>query len=72
MDKDALWVDSAVEDWQKQYPHDETLPPTLLDAYRLMERVGTPGTLDAAARIKTILLVQYASSRQAQELSAPS
>jgi hypothetical protein len=67
---DALQVDSAVEDWQKQYPRDETLPATLLDALRLMERVQTPETNAAAARIRTLLLVQYPSSRQAQELTS--
>jgi hypothetical protein len=72
MEGDALQVDSAVEDWQKQYPHDETLPGTLLDAYKLMERVESDKTKGAAVRIKTILLVQYASTRQAQELAAPS
>jgi hypothetical protein len=71
MEGDALQVDSAVEDWQKQYPHDETLPGTMLDAYRLMERVDTDKTKGAGVRIKTILTVQYSSTRQAQELNAP-
>jgi hypothetical protein len=70
MEGDAMQVDSAVEDWQKQYPHDFTLPATLLDAYRLLQRVGTPKTTTAADDVKTILLVQYASSRQAQDLAA--
>jgi hypothetical protein len=70
MEGDALQVDSAVEDWQKQYPHDFTLPATLLDAYRLFERVGTPKTISAAESVKTLLLVEYASSRQAQDLAA--
>jgi hypothetical protein len=70
MEGDALQVDSAVEDWQKQYPHDFTLPATLLDAYKLLERVGTPKTVAAAGAVKTILTVQYASSRQAQDLAS--
>ncbi len=70
MEPDALQVDSAIEDWQKQYPHDTTLPATLLDAYRLLERVETSNTKSAAERLRTILLVQYASSRQAQDLAA--
>jgi hypothetical protein len=70
MEPDALQVDSAVEDWQKQYPHDTTLPATLLDSYLLLERVGTDNTKTAAVRLKTILLVQYASSRQAADLAA--
>ena len=70
MESDAIQVDSAVEDWQKQYPHDTSLPTTLLDAYRLMERVKTDKTEEAGTRLKAILLVQYASSRQAQELAS--
>ena len=70
MEGDAVQVDSAVEDWQKQYPHDTTLPGTLLDVYNLCERVETDKTKDAAARLKSILLVQYSSSRQAQDLAS--
>ncbi len=70
MEGDALQVDDAVEDWQKEYPHDLTLPGTLLDAYRLLQRVETDKTKGAADRVRTLLLVQYASSRQAQELTA--
>ena len=70
MEGDALHVDDAIEDWQKQYPHDSTLPATLLDTYQLLERVETDKTKGAALRVKTLLLVQYASSRQAQELGA--
>jgi hypothetical protein len=43
----------------------------MLDAYRLMERVDTDKTKGAGVRIKTILTVQYSSTRQAQELNAP-
>jgi len=70
MEPDALQVDSAVEDWQRQYPHDTTLPAALLDTYLLLERVQTDNTKAAATRVKTILLVQYASSRQAADLAA--
>lgn len=70
MEPDAMQVDSAIEDWQKQYPHDTTLPGILLDVYHLLERVKTPETDAAGSRVKTILLVQYASSRQAQELAS--
>ena len=70
MEHDALQVDDAVADWQKQYPHDTTLPATLFDAIGLLERVETPGTKDAAAQLRTILLVQYPDSRQAQEITA--
>jgi len=70
MESDSLQVENSVADWQKQYPHDSTLPATLLDAFKLLERVETPKTKDAAQRVKTILLVQYADSRQAQEIAA--
>ena len=70
MESDALEIDSAVEDWQKQYPHDLTLPAALLTAHEMLLRVGTPKTADAAVRIKTLLAVQYPGSRQARELAA--
>lgn len=68
----ALQVDSAVEDWQKQYPRDYTLPAELLDTYKLLERIGTPETKASGDRVKNLLLVQYPSTRQAQELAASS
>jgi hypothetical protein len=70
MESDALQIDSSVEDWQKQYPHDLTLPANLLDTYVMLERVGTEKTKAAAARVKTTLLVEYPSARQALELSS--
>jgi hypothetical protein len=70
MEGDALHVDDAVEDWQKQYPHDTTLPATLLDELRLLQRLQTAKTTEAAVRVRTLLLVQYPSSRQAQELTS--
>jgi hypothetical protein len=70
MEGDALQVDSAVEDWQKQYPHDATLPAALLVAYQLLQRVDTDKTKAASERVKSILLVQYASTRQALQLAS--
>lgn len=70
MESDSLQVENAVSDWQKQYPHDRTLPAALLETYRLLQRVETEKTERAAEQIKTTLLVQYAASRQAQELAA--
>jgi hypothetical protein len=70
MEPDALQVDSAVEDWQRQYPHDQTLPDTLLQTYRLLQRVATQKSGAAALRIRDILLVQYADSREAQQVVA--
>ncbi|MBD5632892.1 MAG: hypothetical protein IAI49_00310 [Candidatus Eremiobacteraeota bacterium] len=71
MEGDALQVDSAVEDWQKQYPHDQTLPAALLETYKLLERVATDKTKDASGQLKSILQVQYATTPQAREVSAP-
>ena len=70
MEGDAVQVELAVEDWQKQYPHDTTLPATLLDVYHLMERIDTPKTKAGGTALRTLLMVQYASSRQAQELAS--
>lgn len=72
MQSAALQVDSAVEDWQKQYPRDYTLPAELLDTYKLLQRIGTPETKASGDRVKNLLLVQYPSTRQAQELAASS
>ncbi len=70
MEGDALQVDSAVEDWQKQYPHDSTLPAALLVTYQLLQRVATEKTKAVSERVRAILLVQYASTRQAQQLAS--
>ncbi len=70
MEGDALQVASAIEDWQKQYPRDTTLPANLLDGYQLLERVNTDKTKAAGDTLKNVLLVEYAGSRQAQELTS--
>lgn len=67
---DALNVESSLEDWQHQYPHDPTLPPRLLDFYRLLIRIGAPETLAEAKKYKALLLVQYAGTLQARQLAA--
>jgi hypothetical protein len=67
---DALNVESTLEDWQHQYPHDPTLPPRLLDFYRLLIRIAAPETLAEAKRFKALLLVQYAGTLQARQLAA--
>lgn len=68
MEGDGLQIDSAIEDWQKQYPRDLTLPASILDAYAMLGRIDTPKARQAAAALRTILLVQYPGSRQAFEL----
>jgi hypothetical protein len=71
MTSDALNVANAVDDWQHQYPRDLTLPQHLLDVYQLLERVGSDAAHTEAAHVKSVLLIQYATSGQARSL-APS
>ncbi len=70
MTKDGLNVADSVADWQHQYPRDYTLPQNLLDTYRLLERIGSSAARAAAANVRSVLVVQYSSSRQARELTA--
>jgi hypothetical protein len=70
MSSQALLLASAIEDWQIQYPHDTSLPQNLLDFYRLLQRVGSSETRVEARKVRSLLLVQYASSAQARELAA--
>ncbi len=70
MESDALQIDSAVEDWQKQYPHDTTLPAALLDDYKLLVRVDTDKTQAASRRVRSLLVVQYPTTKQAAQLTA--
>lgn len=69
MTKDALNVANAVNDWQHQYPRDYTLPQNLLDTYRLLERVDSSDARAEARKVRNVLVVEYASSHQARELS---
>lgn len=71
MTSDALNVADSIDDWQRQYPHDLTLPQHLLDLYQMLSRVGSPPAHSEAARVKNVLLLQYATSSQARSL-APS
>jgi hypothetical protein len=70
MASDALLLVGSIGDWQRQYPHDATLPRHLLDVYRLLKRVGAETTQPEADKIRMLLLVQYASSLQARQLAA--
>jgi hypothetical protein len=69
MSSDGLNVVDAVIDWQHQYPHDATLPRNLLETYRTLARIDSPQAEAAAARVRNLLLVQYAGSPQARQLS---
>jgi len=70
MASDALLLVGSIQDWQRQYPHDATLPQHLYDVYRVVKRVGAVATQPEADKIRMLLLVQYASSLQARQLAA--
>ena len=70
MSSDALNLANAVIDWQRQYPHDATLPKQLLDIYKLLERVDSEPSRKEAAKFRDLLLVEYASTPQARELAS--
>jgi hypothetical protein len=66
----ALNVANAVIDWQRQYPHDSTLPQQLLVTYRLLERIDSDPARKEASRFKGLLLVEYPNTSQARELTS--
>jgi hypothetical protein len=70
MAPDALNLESSLDDWQRQYPHDPTLPPRLLDFYRLLLRIDAPETAVEAKKIRALLLIQYAGTLAARQLAA--
>jgi len=65
----GLNLEHAVTDWQRQYPHDGTLPQNLLTVYTTELAIGSPETIAAANRLRDLLLVQYATSGQARSLA---
>jgi len=69
MAQDALYVESSLEDWQHQYPHDPTLPSKLVAYYRLLLRVDDETTRPEAKKMRDLVLVQYAGSPQARDLA---
>jgi hypothetical protein len=69
MAHDGLLLATSIDDWQHQYPHDETLPAQMLDAYKVLKRISVATTDDAAAKLKTTLLVEYSSSKEARALA---
>lgn len=69
MAQDALYLESSLEDWQHQYPHDPTLPSRLVAFYRLLVRIDDESTRPEAKKMRTLVLVQYAGSLQARELT---
>jgi hypothetical protein len=69
MTHETLEVVNAIDDWQRQYPHDLTLPQHLLDVYHLLARIDDEAARGAADHVKSVLLIEYASSSQARALS---
>jgi hypothetical protein len=70
MTKDALHLSDAIEQWHKRYPRDITLPRRMLACYKLLLRMDDSQAAEAAARVKNTLLVEYANTVEARELSA--
>lgn len=68
MAPDALYVVEALDDWRRQYPRDYELPKLLLATYELMTRIDSDAARTVATRLRWILVVQYESSPQAQQL----
>ena len=69
MAKDALHLADAIDQWHKLYPRDTTLPRHIAACYKVLTRLEDPETVAAATRLKNMLLVEYASTIQARELS---
>jgi hypothetical protein len=64
----ALQIVTALDDLHKVYPRDRDLPQMLLECYTMLERMDTPQVLAAAARIKSILTIEYQDTAQARQL----
>jgi hypothetical protein len=69
MAKAALHLADAIEQWHKLYPRDITLPRHISACYKVLARTADPETTAAAARLRMMLLVEYANTSQAHELS---
>lgn len=69
MTDDAVNVTDAVDDWQKQYPHDETLPRNLYELYQQLVRIDSDKARQEAAHVRNVLQVQYPTSNQARQIS---
>jgi hypothetical protein len=65
----AANVTDAIDDWQKQYPHDLTLPRNLYELYQQLVRIDSDKARAEAEHVRNVLLVQYPTSNQARQIS---
>ncbi|MEO9098632.1 MAG: hypothetical protein ABI346_10680 [Candidatus Baltobacteraceae bacterium] len=65
----AANVTDAIDDWQKQYPHDLTLPRNLYELYQQLVRIDSDRARAEAEHVRNVLLVQYPTSNQARQIS---
>jgi len=66
---DALQVATAIVDLHNVYPRDRDLPQMLFDCYTTLERMDTPEVRSTANQLKSMLLVEYQDTPQAQKLT---
>lgn len=64
----ALEVAIAVDDMHKVYPQDRDMAKLLYDSIEMLDRMTTPDVREEAQHLRSILLVEYQDSPQAQEL----
>jgi hypothetical protein len=65
---DAVQVAVAIDDLHKVYPRDRDLPALLSDCYALLGRFTTSESHQAAAHVRTILIIEYQDSPQAKAM----
>lgn len=65
---DALQVALAIDDMHKVYPQDQDMAKLLLGAIRMLDRMTATATRAEAQHLRSILLVEYQDSSQAQQL----
>jgi hypothetical protein len=64
----ALEIAVAVDDMHKVYPKDRDMAKLLLDTIDMLDRMTTPEVRQEAQHLRSILLVEYQDSPQAQQL----
>jgi hypothetical protein len=65
---DAMQIATSVEDMQKVYPQDRDMAKLLYETIEMLGRMTTPQVREAAQHLRSILVVEYQDSPQAQQL----
>lgn len=65
---DALQIAESVEDMQKVYPQDRDMARLLFDTIKMLDRMTTSQIHQEAQHLRSLLLVEYQDSPQAQQL----